>query len=261
MTQTHEAGRVDSHVDPKRALSDVAVIVPVLGRPDRAMPLAESLRASQRASVLELVFVCSPDDGDQILTCAAATEWLRREEIADDPDGSWPDHRIEYASWPRIRGDYARKINLGLHTTQAPYVFCGADDLVFHPGWADAAISVALEQEKCFIATNDLGNPLVQKGEHATHPLVCREYALECGTIDTPGLIYHEGYWHQYIDNEATGTAKYRDCFAFAPDAVVEHMHPIWRKAEQDETYRLGDENRVEDRKLWTSRRPMWGER
>lgn len=234
-------------------MADVAILIPVLGRPERALPVALSALASEAASTLELVFLCSPGDIIQINACERACVLADGTETARASTVVVP--------FPRLRGDFARKQNLGLHITDAPYVFCGADDLVFHPGWADAAISVVLEQDVCFVATNDLGNPTVMAGTHATHPLVCRDYAVECGTIDTPGLIYHEGYWHQYVDNEATGTAKYRECFGFAKDSVVEHMHPIWGKAERDETYRIGDEHRNEDRDLWRARRSMWGER
>lgn len=225
----------------------VAVIVPVLGRPAAAVPLAESLRASQDGLVLDLWFVCSPDDLEQRDACADAVGYTR---ILDAP-------------WPiGTRGDYARKINLGLWSTDADWLFCGADDLTFRKGWAEAAVDELEATQTGFCGTNDLANPRVMAGVHATHPLVRRSYAVECGTIDTPGLIYHEGYWHQYVDNEATATAMHRNCWSFAADAVVEHHHPIFDRAvERDATYELGDLHRAEDQRLNRERARLWGGR
>ena len=213
----------------------VSVIVPVLGRPASAQPLAESLAASDSELDLELLFVCSPGDDDQIDACSKV---YGAETVV--------------APWPiGTRGDYARKINLGLWLTDTDWLFCGADDVRFRAGWAEAAVAELERTQTGFCGTNDLANPKVKLGRHATHPLVRRSYALECGTIDAPGLIYHEGYWHQFVDNEATGTAMIRGCWSFARDSVVEHRHPIYdRSVVRDETYELGDLHRVEDHEL-----------
>jgi hypothetical protein len=48
-----------------------------------------------------------------------------------------------FAPWPAGRGDYARKINHAAQLTDATWIFTGADDLSFLPGWLRAAISVA----------------------------------------------------------------------------------------------------------------------
>lgn len=233
--------------------ADVAVLVPVLNRPARALPLAESVAGSRLHLELELVFVVTA--GDELERAAVQAACARAAELELSA-------RELVAPWPVIRGDYARKINLGLWQTSAPHVFCGADDLRFERGWADHCVDVSRRRDVCFVGTNDLSNPRVMKGLHATHPLVCRDYALECGTIDTPGAIYHEGYWHQYVDNEATETAVYRGCFGFAEGAIVEHMHPIFpkpgRRVPLDETYRLGQLHTAEDKLLWRARRPLW---
>lgn len=236
---------------------DVSVLVPVLNRPARALPLAEALLASAGIVSLELVFLMTSGDVEQRVACEAAASMLN-EGLGVGPVSC----QIVTVPWPVIRGDYARKINYGLWRTRAPYVLCAADDVRFGDGWADIAVDVARTTGMCFIATNDNANPSVKAGEHATHPLVCREYAIECGTVDAPGLIYHEGYWHQFVDNEATETAKWRDCFAAAADSVVQHMHPIYqlpgeKRVELDDTYRLGQAHRDEDSTLWRQRRRM----
>lgn len=234
--------------------ADVAVLVPVLNRPKRAEPLARSLVESMLTLELELVFITTAGDAAEREEVARVCELV--EKMTGTPAGEL------VAPWPVVRGDYARKINLGLWRTRAPFVFCGADDLRFHPGWAEAAVEVTRSSDACFVGTNDLSNPKVIAGEHATHPLVCRDYAIECGTVDTPGLLYHEGYWHQFVDNEATETAQWRDCYGFAETSIVEHMHPTFPKPGQrvalDATYRLGQLHGGEDRALWRARRHLW---
>jgi glycosyltransferase involved in cell wall biosynthesis len=220
----------------------VAVIVPVLNRPQNVAPLVESWRAAKNEADTFLLFVVSDRDDAELQAIYAAG--MASVEVP----------------WPiGTRGDYARKINYGLWSTSSEFVLCAADDLRFHDGWADAAVAVLEETGTGFCGTNDQANPMVKAGRHATHPVVRRVYAAECGTIDTPGLIYHEGYWHQFVDNEATGTAMFRDCFSFAHDSIVAHRHPIFdRTIARDETYELGDRHRLEDRDLMLARRHLW---
>lgn len=229
-------------------MNRVAALIPVLDRPASARPLVESFAASEFGVPLELWFICSMGDLEQLAVVADLVDEYRNVHSMLVP-------------WPAgIRGDYARKINMGLWVTDAQFVLCGADDLRFDYCWADVALATLIAQETGFCGTNDLANPLVMKGKHATHPVVRRAYALELGTIDTPGLIYHEQYWHQYVDNEACGTAMFRGCWSFAEESVVRHLHPIFdRKVKTDRTYELGQQYGNEDRKLLRQRESLWG--
>ena len=222
-------------------MTDVAVLAPVFNRPQAVAGFVANVLASQAELELEVLVIANADVADELDALeAAGVEPL-------------------VVPWPAgIRGDYARKINHGLWTTDAPYLLCGADDLSFEKGWAEAAVEVSRELGAGFVATNDRANPKVMAGEHATHPLVARWYAEECGTIDCPNMIYHEGYFHQFVDTEATETAIARDCFAYAEAAVVEHRHPIWRTARDDDTYRHGRTHQSLDRNLFGRRRLLW---
>lgn len=184
---------------------DLAILVPMLGRAHRVHPLVESIRATCKAHVL---FLLTPGDVEvQNAVDAAGCE------------------RLEVRKLPH--GDYARKINAGYRATDEPLLFLGADDLHFHPGWYEAAVA-QLAPGVGVVGTNDLGSPRVMAGEHATHSLVTREYADEHGTIDGPGEILHEGYPHEWVDDELIGTAKNRGAWAMALDSHVEHLHPNW---------------------------------
>jgi glycosyltransferase involved in cell wall biosynthesis len=226
--------------------SSLDVLVPVLNRPANIGPLVESLFGSEQQIEFELYVIGNADDRDEL-------------RAVQDAINDQPRAHLFAVPWPGgIRGDYARKINYGLWMSGSPWLLCGADDLVFHPGWAEAAIAAGEESGACFVATNDLANPKVVKGLHATHPVVRRDYAVECGTIDCPGIVYHEGYFHQYVDSEATDTAMFRGCFAAAAESKVEHRHPIWGTADDDETYRHGQSTGRADLALYAQRRRLW---
>lgn len=210
------------------------IVVPVLGRPEQIAPLVASLRATTDA---RLVFVCSPKDHEATAECSATGE------------------NMIVVGWDPGRGDYARKINLAYRETVEDWVFCGATDLAFRPNWLENALRVAERGNAGVVGTQDMGNPLVKRGRHATHPLVRRAYIEEYGgTFDGTGEIYSEQYDHQYIDLELCETAKLRGRWAFAKNSVVEHRHPNWGKGTWDDTYEKAFRQAREDRALYVRR-------
>lgn len=217
----------------------VLVVCPVLGRPHRIVPFLQSLEASQREVLLGVMFVVSHSD-------RAERRMLERVQAP---------HCV--VPWEPDRGDFARKTNWGMQSSEYEWLFSAGDDLAFGHGWADEALAVAEKTGKRFIATNDLHNPLVKRGQHATHPLVHRSY-VELGTIDEPGKLYHEGYDHQCVDVEATETAMMRREFAFAARSRVEHLHFLWRKSERDPTYDKAMRHGHDDKRLLQQRRHLW---
>jgi hypothetical protein len=154
-------------------------------------------------------------------------------------------------------GDYARKINVGFRKTTEPLVFLGASDLLFHPGWFEAA-TAQLADGIGVVGTNDLGSPRVMAGDHSTHSLVTREYVERFGTIDCPGKVLHEGYEHEYVDDELVLTAKHRGAWAFAADSHVEHLHPSWGKAPSDAMYSQQRRRMHRGRRVFQRRQRLW---
>jgi glycosyltransferase involved in cell wall biosynthesis len=210
---------------------ELAILVPVLKRPHRVKPLLRSIsKATPDARVL---FICDTHDEPEIAAVQKAG-----------------------AEFIELRGNYGQKINAGVRHTTEPLLFFGADDLEFHPGWFEKA-KAKLGDGIGVVATEDLCNPRVARGELATHPLVTREYTKR-GTVDNPDLVLHEGYLHEYVDREFSETARARKAFAYAPDAVVEHLHPLVGKAPSDKLYE-GARNRMrQGRRLYARRRRKW---
>lgn len=214
----------------------VAILIPVLGRPQRVVPTIESVAAAT-PEAHRLLFLVSDTDEATIAALAAAGA----------------DHLVVAAG----RGSWACKINDGYRATTEPWIFTGADDLAFHPGWFTRALAWA-DDRTGMIGTNDIANPRVMTGAHSTHSLFRRSYVDELGTIDGSGLVMHEGYAHQYADDEAVATAKARGVYAHAFDSIVEHLHPMVGKAADDDTYRLGRDGTQAGKRLFLQRRRLW---
>jgi Glycosyl transferase family 2 len=154
---------------------------------------------------------------------------------------------------------FAERMNAGYRNTSEPFVFMTGDDVRFRKGWLDQAQAVAGERFDV-VGTNDLGNPRVIAGEHATHILLRRTYLDEVGASwDGPGSIAHEGYGHWYVDDEIVTAAKQRDTWAMAIDSHVEHLHPQWGKGPDDNIYRRGIATATADGALFAARRAAHG--
>lgn len=214
----------------------IAVLVPVLGRPASAQPLADSL-ASATAVAHRLIFICSRRDEAKIAACRATSA------------------EVMIVPWEPRHADFAKKINHAFSLTDEPFIFQGADDIRFHPGWDVQALALAHKTGAGVIGTNDLGNPMVKRGKTSTHSLIRRAYIEEQGgTFDGTGTVFSEAYDHQYVDNELCEVARMRGQFAFAQRSTVEHLHPHWGRGTDDEIYRKGQLHTLSDRKLFQQR-------
>lgn len=221
----------------------IVVVVPVLGRPHAAAPLAANL-ADASDFPYRLVFVCSPGDAAQQRACA--------DTYAD----------VLTLAEPVGPGDFARKVNEAYRLTDEPWIFQAADDVRFEPGWDSALMSHARVTGALVIGTQDSGNPVVKRGEHSTHTLVARSYADDPGaSMDGPSTVFSEAYGHQYVDTELVELAKVRGVWSFCDGARVTHLHPFWDDRPRrllDETYMRGMSTSTQDARLFRQRARMW---
>jgi hypothetical protein len=223
----------------------VAVIVPVARRNNNAATFLGSLHDS--------------------LT-PAQRERVRVYVMADDVDVStllsWEGHVEDYPNivfskrvYLREMGSFAEKVNAGYEISTEDWLFLVGDDVRFHPGWLDQAMETARVTGRSVIGTNDLGNPAVLAGEHATHMLIEHNYIEEWGASwDGPGVVAHEGYRHWFVDNEIVTQAKRLGEWAPCLASHVEHMHPYFRKGELDDVYRIGEAAAGLDAEIWRAR-------
>jgi hypothetical protein len=225
-------------------MSDLVVLVPVLARPQNAAKLVLNIRTvSHEALQPRILFLCSKGDHEEISACeATAAETV-------------------VVPWVAGPGDWARKLEYGRAITTESYMVLAADDLCFHKEWDRNALHSFTKLDIGVLGTQDKGNPLVKRGLHSTHPIVCRGYADEFGTIDDPTKMVSTCYDHQYVDNELCQTAIARGCWHFARDVVIEHLHPAWGKAEVDATYEKGWKHGSSDNRLFVKRSRLWNKR
>lgn len=221
-------------------MTELAILIPVLRRPQNIAPLVQSI-IKNTPEPYEILFVVSPGD---------------RVEI-DELERQNQSYMTMNASYEN-KGDYARKINKGFKKIEAKWYFLGADDLRFHPFWFEVAMNEYKKTGSCVIGTNDLGSPIVMKGQHATHSLVLGEYIDECGTIDERGKVLHEGYRHNFVDTELVETARWRGAWTFAETSRVEHLHPDWGKTPNDAIYNIGKSGWDHDKKYFENRKRLW---
>jgi hypothetical protein len=209
-------------------MSEVAILVPVLGRPHRVEPFLRDLEDATEPGSYRLVFACSDqptvDELDRL-----GCEYLR-------DDG---------ASW-------GVRINRLFDATSEPYVFAAADDIAPFPGWLPALMK-EMKKVDGVVVPADLLNPA------GTLALISRRYILEeSGCIDTPGVVICPEYTHNYSDRELFETAKARGRHRYVAAAIVEHLHPQSGKSAMDGTYLLGYQSEARDHALFDSRRHLW---
>jgi hypothetical protein len=213
------------------ATQETAIIVPVLGRPEHAATFMTSLRAS--TGLARVYAVCQ--SGDE----ATGAAWLDAgAEVLESGE----------------QASFAAKANLAYAKTSEPWLFLVGSDVRFHPGWLDHAQAVAGDRYHV-VGTNDLGNPRVTSGEHATHLLIRRSYVDEAGASwDGPGVVCHEGFRHWFVDDEVVAAAKQRGVWAMSLASKVEHLHPLWNKGQMDVVYALGQQHAEQDKALFLER-------
>lgn len=212
----------------------VAVLIPTFRRAHRVADItANVLDSTEHANVY---FVCERDDKE---TISQVVRTFGANLIVN-----------------RCHRNYAGAINTGVLETDEPYVFAGADDLRFYEGWFETAVKLMRDGVEV-VGSNDLGNPHVLAGIHATHYLVSRDYAMR-GVADGQGIMLHEGYNHNWVDTEFVQTAKARGVFMPCLESVVEHLHYAWHKAEMDDTYRKGMAKESVDANLYREREHLW---
>ena len=217
-------------------MTRLAIIVPVLGRAHRVGPLLLSIAQGTTGVPHRVLFVCDASDEATIDAVQAAQAGL-----AIVADGTC----------------YARKVNQGIAVTTEQHVFTAADDLAFRPGWYEAAVAL-MRPPVSVVGVNDLASRRGGAGGDPS-PVLLRRPLVPPRPGGGPGGGLHEGYRHNFPDDELVHTARSRGAIAFATDSIVEHLHPHYGKGEDDDTYRIGRASFHDDRQTFRRRRAVHG--
>lgn len=218
----------------------INILIPTYGRSGRIGKVVENIDGASTKKH-QVTFIIEPDDnGSRSVLLGLHLPFVVNERTAN----------------------YAGAMNTAianLDEFDSDFWFAGSDDLRFTPGWDVAALAL-MDGQTMVVGTNDLHNPFVLDGLHATHYLVDRRYIEKFGGTLTegPGIGYYEGYTHQYTDTEFIGVAKARARFKPCLDSIVEHMHYTFGRSEHDATYTRAYEHLEEDRVLYEERKKQW---
>lgn len=147
--------------------------------------------------------------------------------------------------------------NCGYWGVSTKWFVIGQDDFRWHEGWLDEALRVQQETYALVVGFNDgyEGN----RPEHSVGWLINRPFVENNSlSIGFPNVIFNPHYKKNFSDNELCETARHRGVYAYAPKALLEHLHPSFGKSQSDATYEVLDKRFEEDFALYNSRKHLW---
>lgn len=219
----------------------IAVLIPTLGRPNRVQKLLHNLNATT-ACDFTVYFIVEQDD----LRTIEAVRRTAAELILNDD-----------------QPNYASCINTAYRKTDEPYLFLGADDIVFVDRWLEEAVAAMADPRVGVVGTVD---PRTPQPDHSAHSLVRRRYIEEqSGCMDLRDTVLYP-YRHGFTDHELVGVAKSRNAYVYCEGARIEHHHPGWDSLGRvrggstlDATYLKGNRYHRLDTLTFIERFRKWG--
>jgi hypothetical protein len=231
---------------------DISILLPTLGRAEKLPGLAANIADTTQGHDWQLVFALDRADiaSWEKLQDALMYVSTRGQIIAVACDGTYP-----------------VKTNAAYRASSGSLVLPTADDVVFREGWLEPVIERFQEVSvdgtaEWFtyhvVGTNDL-SPM-SNPRHATMPVIRRAYIETLGcSWGEPGLVFHEGYRHNFVETEICKLADQRGVWVYEPSSVIEHLHPAWGKREEDDTDEKGNKAGFEaDHRLHEERLSEW---
>lgn len=204
---------------------DVYVLLPVLYRHENLRRVLQSLKDT--APDINVIVAVEPDDAHCI---AVANE-----------------HGASYTRCPKPRQGCAQAWNTALRNapgTATAFVL-GADDIIFHDGWFEAATGF-LERlgGDGLVGFNDLH----KQPPMTTHYMMTRKHMIEVNG----GVMACPHYVMENVDVEAIARAERAGKYIYAPDAIVEHL---WNGRKPDKYYLEAQRYRNKGRNMLEERR------
>lgn len=187
----------------------ISVLFPTTGRPDRAEACLAQLHSTTPHHQIEVVAAVDADT-ETSERIAPHVQTLTYSSTYRGCSQAWNDCLRE------AEGD--------------PIVFA-ADDLIWHDGWLEAALTKLQEfpDQWGMVGFNDGHWP----GEElATHYLMSRRFIIEV----LGGVVAWDWYRHSFNDLEVNARAKQAGRYLWAKDSHVHHQHWTYGDRPQDDT-------------------------
>ena len=208
----------------------IAIFIPTLFRPHNVERVIDSIRNTTDIPY-EIYLMCPKDDFETI----SVIEKFGCKYWTDEGD---------------MR--FVKRIQFMYENTDEEWFLTGADDLVFQPFWFEQAIEYM--DSASVISFDDQCNPNLP----GTNFLIKREYIEKySGVVDSPNTVFHQGYYHNYCDNELVAVASRRGQFAKS-QGIIKHYHPTVDRAPWDGVYMMAQSYMIDDANLFASREKLW---
>lgn len=198
----------------------VAVLLPTTGRPEQMKArVTELVNQHTPKGVTGRVYLALPRDDKATLKVAGGLE----EELAPinvvlrNPDTT------------AVEGWNAAFVTA--YQDGAEWFVLGADDIRWHEGWLENALKAAAKSGAQVVGLHDGHTNL---NHYGAHYMVHREFTeKELGGVFIPP-VYGSWWFDREVCEKAAGLGLYVPCW----EALAEHLHPDWKAAEMDATYK-----------------------
>lgn len=204
-------------------MSELIVIVPTRSRPFHVKRVVDAwIETAAFADGAELAFILDADDPAHAayveqLEAAAATIPNERRVMEWFTAGMWR------PLVPKLN-DAANY----LRVTRKPFAlgFAGDDHVPRTRGWA-----------RRYIETLRAGAGIVYGDDGYQHERIPTEWAVRADIVAALTRMVPAPVEHLYCDNSMKDLGEATGLLRYLPEVVIEHMHPVARKAPSDEQY------------------------
>jgi hypothetical protein len=195
--------------------ADLLQIIPTRGRPNNIRRVIEAWDTTGAWDVANLLLVFDADDpenpGYQQVLREADRCGLSGLEM---PQWAPMVHKLDEAAWQSAGSYFA----LG---------FGGDDHVPRTAGWAKTYVE----------ALRALGSGIVFGDDGYQHERCPTQWAQTADIVTALGRMCPAPVEHMYSDVSVLDLGRAAGCIRYLPEVLVEHMHPIVRKADNDEQY------------------------
>lgn len=198
-------------------MSDLVVVVPSRGRPEKVRELGEAFAATCTAGT-PVILVVDEDD----------PSFRQYHEVAGDLLATGNESIKLILTQPA--GNMATALQLGaVFAARSRFAvgFMGDDHRPRTTGWDQAYLDALRELGTGIV----YGNDLLQGERLPTQCAMTADIVRALGYMAPPELV------HLYLDDFWRTLGQRAGCLRYLADVVVEHVHPIAGKAEWDEGY------------------------
>jgi predicted O-methyltransferase YrrM len=204
-------------------MADLAIIVPTKGRPENILKVISAWDFTNAWDVADLVLAIDGDDPSY----AAYVEILDHFNIGVTEGEPCPLRIITHDEWHPM----VHKLDETARALSGQYWalgFAGDDHLPRTIGWTQTYLD----------ALRELRTGLVYGDDGFQHENLCTEWAMTSDVVRALGRMVPAPVDHMYSDVSVLETFRAAGAVRYLPQVVIEHMHPIVGKAENDAQYR-----------------------